>query len=103
NPDDTACIMSWGTHRYGQPLLTFANLIPFNTVLVSHGLMYENFDLNHRAFMDPLGFTSSQKPINYSVYPKDLFSTATGTDYGVTTGLSATPICTMAAFQILTI
>ncbi len=86
NPTDTACVMSWGTHRYGATLVTFPNLVPYNDSLVAHGYMYQTFNPSvHRAFMDPIGFSSVQKQVKYSVYPKALFKSATHTDYAVTT------------------
>jgi hypothetical protein len=54
NPTDSVCVMSWGTHRYGSPLLSFTTLIPFDTILVNQGYMYKNFDSTDlRIGMDP--------------------------------------------------
>lgn len=87
NATDTACIMTWGTHEYGSPLLSITTLIPFNPNLVADSFMYENLDTGkHKVFGDPLGFTSEQRQIRFSVYPTSLFSSVTGTNYGVNTG-----------------
>ena len=86
NATDTSCIMSWDAHRYGQNLLTFVNMIPFDTDFVSLGFMYKNFNPSlDRVYMDHLGFDSTQKQIKFSVYPKALYEQVTGTAYNVPT------------------
>jgi hypothetical protein len=86
NISDTACIMTWGTHRYGTPLQTLVNFVPFNSQLVSKGYLYQNFDTAiHHIINDPLGFGPTQQKVNFSIYPKNLYQSIVGTNYNIAT------------------
>ena len=98
NATDTACIMSWDAHKYGQTVISFLNQIPVDTDFVALNFMYQNFNPTvHRLFMDHLGFDTTQKQIRLSVYPKSLYQQVTGTAARCLRNLSGLPICIMAA------
>jgi hypothetical protein len=83
DPLDTACVMSWATHKYGMAFQSIPSLnhIAENDVLVSKGYLYNTIDTTiHEVKMDPLTYIPSQN-VSCSIYPVGEFPS----DYGVST------------------